>query len=125
MSIKNELNNLKEQDIWSFLLFTLFKMRSVPEYSGISELAYILDKQNLLNLCEYFGGMTITIPKIEELESLIYALLVYQYTHVDKLDCESAFNKIESPHIDMKKVKECYRNMVEVLSDYDFMPRSK
>lgn len=26
------------------------------EYSSLSELAYILDKDNLLNLCEFFGG---------------------------------------------------------------------
>jgi hypothetical protein len=74
MSIKTELNNLKNMDIYSLLLFTLYQCRKSDEYSSLSELAYILDKQNLLNLCEYFGGLTIQIPTIDELESLLNSL---------------------------------------------------
>lgn len=124
MSIKGELNNLKERDIWSFLLFALFKIRNVPEYSGLSELAYILDKQNLINLCEYFGGLTITIPKVEDLEILLYALLVYQYTHVDKIDVGCAFNMIKDKSINHKEVRDCYHKIAELLNDYDFVSRS-
>ena len=54
--IKNNLNKLTESDIWSFILFALFKMREIPEYTSLSELVYILDKTTLLKLCEYFGG---------------------------------------------------------------------
>ena len=64
MTIKEELQKLHEPDIWSLLLFVLFKIKDIPEYSGISELAYILDRKNLLKLCEYFGGTTITMPTI-------------------------------------------------------------
>lgn len=124
MSIKGELSNLKERDIWSFLLFALFKIRNIPEYSGLSELAYILDKQNLINFCEYFGGLTIRVPKVEELETLLYALLVYQYTHVDKLDIDCAFNLIKDKSINQKEVRECYHKIVELLNDYDFISRS-
>ena len=65
MTIKEELNQLKETDVYSMLLFVLYKMRGIEEYSILSELAYILDKKNLLNLCEYFGGLTIKIPTID------------------------------------------------------------
>ena len=124
MSIKGELSNLKERDIWSFLLFALFKIRNIPEYSGLSELAYILDKQNLINFCEYFGGLTIRVPKVEELETLLYALLVYQYTHVDKMDIDYAFDSIKDKSINHKEVRECYHKIVELLNDYDFISRS-
>ena len=65
MSIKQELNKLKEPDIWSLMLFVLYKVKDVPEFSGLSELAYIMDKKSFLKFCEYFGGCTIAVPKIE------------------------------------------------------------
>lgn len=61
-------------------------MIPIPEYSSIAELVYILDKDNMLNLCEYFGGQTIKIPTIKELESLVYSLLLFQYTKIDNMD---------------------------------------
>ena len=64
MAIKNELQKLHNIDIWSLMLFVLYNYQKVPEYSSISELAYILDERNLLKLCEYFGGQTIKIPTI-------------------------------------------------------------
>ena len=91
MSINKELNKLKEPDIWGFMLFALYKVKDVPEYSSISELSYILDKPNLLRLCEYFGGCTITIPTVEELELMLYGLLLYQYVEIDKLEFSDAF----------------------------------
>lgn len=125
MSIKNELSNLKENDVWSFLLFALYKIRDIPEYSGLSELAYILDKSNLLNLCEYFGGLTITIPKIEELENLLCGLLIYQYTHVERLTEEEAFNSLSARNVDLKAVRECYYRLSDLLQDYDLTSRAK
>ena len=70
----SNIDNLKKRDVYSLMLFVLYKLRDIPEYSSISELAYILDKDNLLRLCEYFGGITLTIPTIDELESIIYSL---------------------------------------------------
>ena len=48
--IKEELAKLKDSDIYSLIMFALFKIRDIPEYSAISELSYLLDKKNLLNL---------------------------------------------------------------------------
>ena len=77
MKIKEAVATLKETDIYSLMLFAMFKLRDIPEYSSLSELVYILDKDSLLKLCEYFGGTTIKIPTIEELETLLYALTIY------------------------------------------------
>ena len=68
--ITKGLNNLKEQDWYSMALFCLYKLIEVPEYSSLGELPYVLDKENLLNLCEYFGGQTIKIPMRARCESL-------------------------------------------------------
>lgn len=107
------------------MLFALFKVREVPEYSGISELAYVLDKENMLRLCEFFGGTTITIPTIDELELLTYGLLLYQYIHLDNIKYEEAIKRIENPNVDIREVKLVYVKIKEVLSEYDISSRGK
>jgi len=78
----NELLSIKELDIYSLILFALFKLRDIPDYLVLSELIYVLDKDSMLKLCEYFGGTTIHIPTIDELESILYSLLLYQYVDI-------------------------------------------
>lgn len=87
---KTELDNLRTKDIYSLILFALFKLKDLPEYASLSELAYILDKENLLKLCEFFGGMTITIPTMQELESIVYSLVLYQYINIDGMQYNEA-----------------------------------
>lgn len=125
MTIKEELQKLHEPDIWSLLLFVLFKIKDVPEYSGISELAYILDRKNLLKLCEYFGGTTITIPTIEELEILVYGLLLYQYINIEGIPEEDALVMISREGLSQKAVKNSYLKIKETLQNYDLSVRSR
>ena len=121
--LKTNLETLKQQDIYSLLLFSLYKMTSIPEYSSISELAYVLDRENLVNLCEFFGGQTIKIPTISELESLVYSLLLYQYTKIDKMDYNNAIKLIGHKPSDLRKVKSEYKSLCEILDNYTFTPR--
>ena len=125
MTIKEELQKLHEPDIWSLLLFVLFKIKDVPEYSGISELAYILDRKNLLKLCEYFGGITLRIPRIEELEILVYGLLLYQYIDIEGITEEDALVLISREGLSLKEVKTSYRKIKETLKNYDISVRSR
>lgn len=120
MTIKEELNQLKETDVYSMLLFILYKMKNIEEYSTLSELAYVLDKTNLLNLCEYFGGLTIKIPTIEELESLLNSLLLYQYVELDGIPYDDAIKKIGFQSYDLRKVKKDYLKIMKILEDYSF-----
>ena len=123
--ITQGLNNLKERDLYSLSLFCLYKLIGVPEYSSLSELAYVLDKENLLNLCEYFGGQTIKIPTTTELESLVYSLLLYQYVKVEKMNYEDAIRLIGHESKDLRAIKANYRKLTEVLSKYKFAPRGE
>ena len=123
MSIKNNIACLKERDIYSLLLFCLYKLSDVPEYSSISELVYIMDKSNFLNLCEYFGGQTITIPTIEELESLLYSLLLYQYVNIDNMPYDKAIELIGHESSELRQVKKNYKKLCEVLENYSIKPR--
>lgn len=124
MTIKQELQKLKKMDIWSLMLFVLYKFQQVPEYSSISELAYILDEKNLLKLCEYYGGQTIKIPTIDELETLLYAMLLYQYVDVENIDKEGALRLLRQDDDKLKQIKSCYKTLSSVLKNYSITPRA-
>ena len=120
MKIKEELSKLKEMDIYSLILFALFKLRDTEEYSTLSELAFILDKENLLKLCEFFGGVTLTIPTIDELENMVYSLVLYQYVDIDNMNYDDAIKVIGHKSKDLRAVKSNYNNLKEILSKYNF-----
>ena len=118
--IKKDIAKLKDVDIYSLMLFVLYKIKDVPEYSTLSELAYILDKENLLKLFEYFGGLTIRIPTIDELEGIIYAMVLYQYVNIDGMDYDAAVKLIGHNSDELRKVKSNYNKICEVLDKFDF-----
>lgn len=123
MSIKDELSKLNKIDIWSLMLFVLYKFQSIPEYSSISELAYVLDEKNLLKLCEYFGGQTIRVPTIDELENTLYAMLLYQYTHIEHIELEEATQILRLSNDKLKTVKSCYVSLQKILKEYELTSR--
>ena len=125
MSIKKELSKLSEIDIWSMMCFVLFNVKQIPEYASISELCYILDKKNFLKLCEYFGGTTITIPRVQDLEELLYGLLLYQFVDVEKIKFDDAIKLIDTEKIEKSVVINSYNQIKQVLSSYNFEPRAK
>ena len=124
MAIKNELKKLNELDIWSLMLFVLYNFQKIPEYSTLSELAYILDKQHLLKLCEYFGGQTIRIPTIDQLEETILGMLLYQYIDVEKIPEKEAVELLRIDKSKEKVVKACYKSLKFVLSNYELSSRN-
>ena len=110
-------------DIYSLILFALFKIREVPEYSSLSELAFVLDKENLLKLFEYFGGLTIRIPTVEEMESLVYSLLTYQLVDIEGKDIEDALKMFTHKVQNIKQIESDYYELREVLNKYEFKSR--
>lgn len=117
---QEELLSIKELDIYSLILFALFKLRSVPEYLTLSELVYILDKESLLKLCEYFGGLTLKIPTIQELESILYSLLLYQYVDINKMEYEDAVKLLGRNSSELRQIKSDYIKLKTVLENYSF-----
>lgn len=118
--IKDEFVKVKELDIYSLILFALFKLRNIPDYAILSELVYILDKNTLLKLCEYFGGLTLTIPTIEDLESLVYSLLLYQYVDIDHMKYEDAIKILGSESRNLRRIKSDYQKLQSILDQYSF-----
>lgn len=121
--IRTNIENLKQTDFYSLLLFSLFKMTDHPEYSSLSQLAYVLDRENLLNLCEYFGGQTLKIPTMKELESLIYSLLLYQYVKIDNMEYNNALELIGHESCELRQVKKGYHSLCKIMEKYTFTPQ--
>ena len=123
--VNQEILSVKELDIYSLILFALFRLRDIPDYLVLSELVYILDKDSLLKLCEYFGGTTIHIPTIDELESILYSLLLYQYVDIEHMDYDKAIDLLGQKSSKLRKIKSDYVKLQSVLSNYSFGKGSK
>lgn len=115
--IRDKLNNLKQDDVYSLMLFCLFKMTENKNYASLCELIYVIDKDNLLNLCEFFGGTTITIPTIKQLEELVNGLLLYDKLNIENKSYEESIESIKNADCDMDSVKKVYETLCECLSD--------
>lgn len=120
MTIKNELDKLTEKDIYSLLLFALYKASSSEQFSTLSQLSFILDKESLLNLCEIYGGLTIKIPTIQELERFLNALLLYKMVDIENKDYVQSINSIKNKNEHCKTLEEDYDVIKECLKDYKF-----
>ena len=72
-STKQDINNLHLSDIYSLMLFVLFKVQEIPEYAVTSELCYLLDGANMTRLLTYFAGRTVKFPTESDL-AVVYPL---------------------------------------------------
>nr|DAG27885.1 MAG TPA: Mor transcription activator family [Caudoviricetes sp.] len=120
MTISTEITNLTKNDIYSLMLFVMYKLKDSNEYSSLSQLSYILDEENLLKLCEYYGGTTIYIPKIEELEDMLNALLLFQKVDIEKQDFTKCLTTLDKKGESTKSIKKNYFVIKEVLKDFSF-----
>lgn len=119
--IVQSLDALNTKDIYSLLLFILYKMHDIPQYSTLSELSYILDGNNLNKLLTYYGGMTIRIPTLREMNLLVKALTLYQYVNLEDQDFTEALSAVASVgEFSEEELKDAYSNILQVISQYDF-----
>lgn len=120
MTLRNELNKLTDSDIYSLILFALYKMNETNEYSSLSELSYLLDKESLLKLCEFYGGTTIRIPTISELEVMLSALLLFEQVDIENTPYDKAIEEIRRKTGHSKLIEKSYCIIKEVLKNFDF-----
>nr|DAP55365.1 MAG TPA: Mor transcription activator family [Caudoviricetes sp.] len=120
MNIGTEVNNLTSNDIYALMLFALYKLNDTSEYSSLSQLSYILDKENLLKLCQFYGGTTIYVPKIEELEDMLNALLMYQKVDIENMDIEEYLKQLKNKIGNTKYVQKNYGVVKDILKNYNF-----
>lgn len=117
--------SLREDDVYSLVMFALYKMRDNPQFLPMSELIYAMDKENFLRLVETFGGATIRIPTIDEVETTILALLIFQRVDLNGEKYTKVIEDITKKTDDIEAVTECYFDLRDVLRGYEFVRRSR
>ena len=121
--IQAALNSIEKKDLYSMLLFALYKMKDIPEYLPLAELCYILDGESLLRFLSYYGGMTLTIPTMKDLRLALQALKLYYQVNIDEEDngnFEDSLTLLAGEEFTKTEIKEMYMKMSEVISKYEF-----
>jgi hypothetical protein len=119
-STKQDINNLHLSDIYSLMLFVLFKVQEIPEYAVTSELCYLLDGANMTRLLSYFAGRTIKFPTESDMTVVTNALLMYQYINIDGETFVSAQNKLgKLTKKEQDKVTELYVQLLPIMKQYN------
>ena len=119
-NIEKALNELDKTDVYSMILFALYKLREVPEYLTLSELSYILDNKSLLNFLDYYGGMTLTVPTKKDFDVVINALLLYQDVNIENIEFSKALRSIDKQENDIDEIKKAYFKLCDVLKNCEF-----
>lgn len=119
-SIKNNINNLHLSDIYSLMLFIMYKIQEIPDYAVLSELCYLLDGSNMTRMLTYFAGRTVTFPTEKEMAIVTNALLMYQYINIDGESLTAAQNKLEKLTAKQKEeVLELYLKILPIMRNYN------
>lgn len=119
-SIKNKLNALNLSDIYSLILFILYKIQNVPEYQILSELCFLLDGANMTRLLAYYAGKTIKFPTKEEMTDVTSALLLYQYINIDGMSLSEAQYKLgQKSETNKERVLNLYLKILPIMKQYN------
>lgn len=119
-NIIKSLEQLDKKDISSLILFTIFKMKDLPQYATLSELIYILDENSFSKFLNYFGGKTITVPTVEEFNTILSTLLVLERKENTNMTEEEIFVELGICKKEQEEVKKTLPVVLEVLREYDF-----
>lgn len=119
-NIIKALEELDKKDIYSLILFTLYRLKEIPEYSTLSELVYVLDNENFIKFLNYFGGQTIRVPTVQELSDVLDALIVYEQQQHSDNSLPEIMSEIGLDNKNRDAVVRCLRVISELMEKYDF-----
>lgn len=124
-NIIKALEELDKKDIYSLILFILYRLKEIPEYSTLSELVYILDNENFIKLINYYGGKTIRIPKVDELSTILDALLVYEREQNTDLPLSDICKDIGISKKEIPEILKILQLIPQLIDNYDFKRETK
>ena len=110
---------LSKDDTYSTMLLLLSAVKDNPNYTTLSELPYVLDRENFLNFVEFFGGQTLTIPTKKEMMASIRVLLLFQYYKVEKMEWIEAIKKAGYAESESSVARNKLMNFVLYIDSHD------
>ena len=96
--------SITEEIDFAYLLELMPALHNIPQYSWLPELFAVIGYKRLIDLCEYAGGATITIPKIDDLRDSVIALQWFYNIHIKQ---KSSISEVP------KKYKKLYDKICE------------
>ena len=115
-NIIKALEELDKKDIYSLILFCLYKLKNNPNYSTLSELIYVLDNENFIKFINYYGGQTITIPTITDLNNILTSLLALEDLENNDSNLDAILKKLDVKVSDKKQVIQNMQVLKELLN---------
>ena len=119
-TIIKALEQLDKKDISSLILFSIFKLKEIPQYATLSELVYLLDEKSFSNLLNYFGGKTITIPTAKEFNEIVSALLILERKENTDMTEDQIFEELSIKKKDSDRMRHILNIVSGVVDEYDF-----
>lgn len=117
--VKEMLEELNEDDIYSELSQAMYKLSENPSYLVLSRLVYLLDNKSFLNLIKYFGGKTITLPTLSQYKILTKAFILFIYTTDKEIPINDAKALITNSDSEWAEILKVYKSVAEVLIGND------
>lgn len=124
-NIVKALENMEKEDIYSLILFTLYRLKNVSEYSVLSELVYLLDNKSFTRFMSYFEGQTIKIPKIKDLKTIVTTLLFYERKTNTDLPDDKIMEELNVAKPDRGKIIATLNMISGIIQEYDFIKNNK
>ena len=93
--LTSDIKILSEDDLINEILYLIYKLNDNPKYSTVSELIYVLGKDNLFKLCSVFGGCDLKIPTLLELKLFTGALYIHSAMNNDGYSFDDAFKALK------------------------------
>lgn len=119
-NILKALEELDKEDIYSLILFVLYRLKDVSEYSILSELIYLLDNKSFTNFLSYFEGQTIKVPKISDLMNIINALLFYERKINTCASDDEILTLLNISKKDKQQIISTLNLISGIIEEYDF-----
>lgn len=113
--MREALDALKEKDAYTLVLYALYRLKDAPEYATLSEIAYVLDHDNLTKFLRTFGGASIKVPTIHEMNVVVKALTVYWDVDIDGKGLNASIRENSSIDAPEAEVREAYRSVKETM----------
>lgn len=118
-NIRPNLDNLQLPDIYSLMLFLMYKIQDIPEYATLSKLCYLVDGNSLQRVLTYFAGQTIKFPTESDFTIMTSALLLYQYVNIERMAYADAQAKLENLTAKQReKVTDLYLSLIPLVEKY-------
>ena len=120
-NLLDALEQLDIKDIYSLILFALYRLKDDPKYSTLGELIYLLDNESFARFINFFGGTTLSVPTIDEIRGVLNAIVFYERqvnTNLSETDILKELGIVTpAAKAEMYKALE---TVAELLQEYDF-----